>query len=294
MSRVNPIWREPLVHFLLIGAVLFLVFGLRQDEDGAAPNRIQVDNGQVEQFVARFKRTWLRSPTDSELTGLIDGYIRDEVYYREALAMGLDQNDAVVRQRMRMKLEFLLEDLAAEQAVSDELLNAFMQRNPDKFRLETQLSFDHVYLNPDNRQELAGDLKAVLARLQNGAPPETEGDRLLVSPTYETVSESEIRRIFGKSFAQQLVELDPGGWIGPFYSGYGAHLVKVSAKQEGRSLTLEEIRAEVEYEYLVERRQELKDATYRKLREGYEIVIDPIASESTGTADNSADQVTER
>jgi hypothetical protein len=294
MSRFNAVWREPLVHFLLIGAVLFLIFAIRQDESSTTPNSIRVEAGQVEQFIARFKRTWLRPPTDSELAGLIEGYIRDEVYYREALAMGLDRNDAVVRQRMRMKLEFMLEDLAAEQTASDESLNAYMQRHPDKFRQETHLSFNHVYLNPDNHQELAGDLQDVLARLQNGAPPETEGDRLLVSPAYEAVSQSEIERIFGKSFAQQLVELEPGGWSGPFYSGYGAHLVKVSSKQDGRFLTLEEIRAEVEREYLVERRQELKDATYQRLREGYEIVIDPIASQPTGTADTSNNQVTEQ
>jgi len=272
--------------------MLFLVFGLRQDEDGVAPNRIRVSNGQVEQFIAQFRRTWLRPPTEAELAGLVEGHIREEVYYREALAMGLDQNDPVVRQRMRMKLEFLLEDLAAEQAVSDELLNDFMQAHPEKFWLETQLSFDQVYLNPDDHQDLGDDLDAALSRLQNGAPPETEGDRLLVSQHHEAVSRSEIARYFGESFAQQLLSLEPGGWAGPFYSGYGAHLVKVSAKQEGRFLALEEIRAEVEREFLVERRQQLKDATYARLREAYEVIVEPIDSLPPKNADESVSQTT--
>ena len=282
MSRFKDIWREPLFHFLLIGALLFLVFDVRQDEDGMAPNRILVDSGQLQQFVARFERTRLRPPTKTELAGLIEGYIRDEVYYREALAMGLDQDDPVVRQRMGLKLKFLLDDLAAEEVPDDELLKAYMQRNPDKFRDESQHSFIHVYLNPDKHQNLATDIKKALTRLEDGAPPETQGDRMLVEQVFEMVGESEIARVFGGSFAEQLVKLEAGGWTGPLYSGYGAHLVKMTAKQDERFPALEEIHREVQREYMVGRRQELKDATYQKLREGYEIVVESTAKpEST-------------
>jgi len=278
MSRFKDIWREPLLHFLLIGALLFLVFDLRQDEDSTAPNRILVDSGQLQQFVARFERTRLRPPTETELAGLIESYIRNEVYYREALAMGLDQDDPVVRQRMGLKLEFLLDDLAAEEIPDDELLKAYMQRNPDKFRDESQHSFIHVYFNPDKHQDLAADVEKALTRLKDGAPPETQGDRMLVEPVYEMAGESEISRVFGGSFAEQLVKLEPGGWAGPIHSGYGAHLVMVTAKQVERFPALEEIRDEVQREYVVERRQELKDATYQKLREGYEIVVETAAT----------------
>ena len=278
MSRFKNIWREPLFHFLLIGALLFLVFDVRQDEDSTAPNRILVDSGQLQQFVARFERTRLRPPTAEELAGLIEGYIRDEVYYREALAMGLDQDDPVVRQRMGLKLDFLLDDLAAEEIPDDELLTAYMQRNPDKFRHESQHSFVHVYFNPDKHQDLAADLKKVLTQLEDGAPPETQGDRMLVEPMYEMAGQSEITRVFGDSFAEQLVELQPGGWAGPLNSGYGVHLVHVTARQDERFPALEEIRDEVQREYMVERRQELKDATYQKLREGYEIVVESAAT----------------
>jgi hypothetical protein len=278
MSRFKNIWREPLVQFLLIGALLFLVFDVRQDEDGMTPNRIMVDSGQLQQFVARFERTRMRPPTETELAGLIEGYIRNEVYYREALAMGLDQDDPVVRQRMGLKLEFLLDDLAAEEIPDDELLTGYLQRNPDKFRDESQHSFIHVYFNPDKHQDLAADIKKALTRLEDGVPPETQGDRMLVEQTYVMVGESEIARVFGGSFAEQLVKLEPGGWAGPLYSGYGAHLVKMTAKQDERFPALEEIRDEVQREYMVERRQELKDATYQKLREGYEIVVESAAT----------------
>jgi len=296
MSSFKALSREPLVHFLLIGAVLFSVFELRREEGSAAPNRILVDTGQVEQLAARFKRSRLRAPTDIELAALIEGHIREEVYYRQALAMGLDQNDAVMRQRMRQKLEFLLEDLAAEAVPDDEQLTAFMQRHADRFREEPRLSFTQVYLNPDKHQDLAADAMKVLARLNNGAPPETEGDRSLVAQEYLLAPQREITRVFGDSFAQQMVLLEPGGWTGPIYSAYGGHLVRVSTKQEERFPVLAEIRDQVERDYMAERRQELKDITYRKLREGYEIIIEEsagAAAAATETAGVASDQPAE-
>ena len=283
MSSFKALSREPLVHFLLIGAVLFTAFELRQEEGSAAPNRILVDAGQVEQLAARFKRTRLRPPTDIELAALIEGRIREEVYYRQALDMGLDQDDAVMRQRMRQKLEFLLEDLSDLSAPGDEQLIQFMQRHPQKFREEPRLSFTQVFLNPDKHQDLAADAMRLLTRLNNGAPPETEGDRTQLAQEYQLATQHEITRVFGDSFAQQIVVLQPGEWTGPLYSTYGGHLVRVSAKQEERFPVLAEIRKQVEREYLAERRQELKDITYRKLREGYEIIIEESAGVATVT-----------
>ena len=110
---IKHLWREPLVHFLLIGAALFVLFDMTQEQGGEAPNRIVVSSGQVEQLAAQFKRTWMRPPTQDELAALVENHVREEVFYREALAMGLDQNDPLIRRRMRQKLEFILEDLSA-------------------------------------------------------------------------------------------------------------------------------------------------------------------------------------
>ena len=274
MSGFKALSREPLVHFLLIGTVLFSVFELRQEEDDAAPNQILIDAGQVEQLASRFKRSRLRQPTDNELAALIEGHVREEIYYRQALAMGLDQDDPVLRQRMRQKLEFLLEDLTAEAVPDDEALTRFMQNHPERFREGPRLSFTQVFLNPGRHTDLVADATRILTRLNNGAPFETEGDPTLVAPEYLLVDRHEISRVFGEAFAQQLVLLEPGGWRGPIYSAYGGHLVRVSTKQEERFPELAEIRDQVERDYMVERRQELKDITYRKLREGYEVIIE--------------------
>jgi len=277
MSRINSLVREPLVHFLLIGILLFAIFEFRQGDSDETENLILISAGQVQQFSAQFERTRLRPPTETELAALIDGYVRDEVYYREARAMGLDQNDGIVRQRMRLKLEFLLEDLAVEAAPDDEQLVQFMQRYPERFRIEPKLSFFQVYLNPDKRQDVAADAAQTLARLIAGASPETEGDRTLVVQEFILAPEYRIRSVFGEAFAKQLVALDPGGWTGPIFSGYGAHLVRVSAKQDGRFPELSEIRDEAERDFRAERRQELKDIAYEMLREGYEVVVETAA-----------------
>lgn len=263
------------MHFLVIGAGLFLAYDLSEDEGNDAPNRIVVSASQVEQLAAQFKRTWLRPPTREEVAGLIETHVRDEVYYREALAMGLDQNDPQVRRRMRLKLEFILEDLTAAEPPGDEVLRAYLQQHADRFRIEPQLSFKQIYLSLDRRQDPAADAGQILAELRAGAAPDTLGDPTMLSYGHTGVFQREIARTFGDAFAQEVIALEPGAWTGPVYSGLGAHLVQVTERREGRLPELAEVRAEVEREYLAERRQELKDLAYQKLREGYEVIIEP-------------------
>ncbi len=274
---IKKLWREPLVHFLLIGAALFLFYDLTREQGSEAPNRIVVNSGQVEQLAANFKRTWMRPATEAELAALVENHVREEVFYREALAMGLDQNDPLVRRRMRMKLEFILEDLSSQE-VTDEVLTTFLQQHPNKFRSEAQVSFQQVYLNPDKREDLATDAKKLLASLNGGAESESVGDPTLVPYEFSLATQSEIARSFGERFAQDVVKLIPGDWTGPVYSPYGGHLLKVSERVEARQPELAEIRAVVEREYLVQRRKEQKNLAYQTLREGYQVTIEPVKS----------------
>ena len=274
MLQIQNLWREPLVHFLLIGAVLFILFDLTREESVDPANRILVSESQVEQLAAQFRRTWLRPPTQEELAGLIQSYVRDEIYYREALAMGLDRNDPQVRQRMRLKLEFLLEDLTAQQAPTDEVLDAYLQQNTEKFLIPPRLSFRQVFLSFDRGQALESDAEQLLVELRADAAAETLGDPTMLPYEQTAVSQRMIARTFGERFAQAVMELEPGSWQGPLLSGLGAHLVLVTERVEGRLPTLAEIRPEVEQEYLAERRRELKERAYRKLREGYEVFIE--------------------
>jgi hypothetical protein len=274
MFNFKTLWREPLVHFLLIGAALFLLFELTREESLDPANRILVSQSQTEQLAAQFKRTWLRPPTDEELSGLIETYVRDEIYYREALAMGLDRNDPQVRQRMRLKLEFLLEDLTAQEPPTDDVLRAYLEQNPDRFRIEPRLSFRQLFLSFDRGATLEADAERILGQLEAGAGAENLGDQTMLPDEQTAVSKRSIARTFGERFAEAVIALEPGPWQGPLFSGLGAHLVLVTDRMEGYLPELAEIRSEVEQEYLAERRKELKDLAYRKLREGYEVIIE--------------------
>ena len=291
LKSIRGLWREPLVHFLLIGAALFVFYDLTREQGSEAPNRIVLTGGQVEQLAAKFERTWLRPATETELANLIENYVREEVFYREALAMGLDQSDPVVRQRMRLKLEFILEDLSSDE-VTDDVLLGYLQEHPDTFRTEAQVSFQQLYLNPARRADLEAEADAMLDSLNAGTAPESMGDPTLVPREYTLATQGEIKRSLGEQFAGDVVELEPtGDWMGPVYSAYGGHLLKVSERVDARLPELAEIRALVEREYLAERRIELKDLAYAKLREGYDVTIEPFESAqgSTGSIISAAE-----
>lgn len=289
MNKLRRVLREPLFHFLLIGALLFIVFGLREDSATESSDRIVVDAGQIEQLVAQFERTWMRPPTPQEVDGLVESLIRDEVYYREALALGLDKDDPVMRRRMRQKLEFIFEDLTAE-TPTEEQLSAYLAENADYFRIEPRISFRQLYLNPDQRADPVGDAGRLLASLDEGADPAASGDLSLLPFELTLASTSEIARTFGREFADELSQMPPGGWHGPVYSGLGVHLVRVTEREEGRLPELAEVRPIVEREWLAKRRQELKDLSYERLRQGYEIVVEfPARNEGAGGVAASAD-----
>jgi hypothetical protein len=277
LLRIQTLWREPLLHFVLIGFALFLYYDFVGTGDSEAPaaKRIIVSSGHVEQLMANFERTWSRPPTEQELDAMVDSHVREEVFYREAMAMGLDQNDPMVRRRMRMKLEFMLEDLSGQDA-SDEVLSDFLQRNSDSFRDEAQLTLRQVYLNPDQRPDLENDAGQLLSRLRDGSAPEALGDHTLAPRTYQLAPQSEIARDFGDEFARQVAALPVSDWSGPVYSPFGAHLVRIEARIDARLPELAEIRDEVLREYLVEKREQQKDLAYAKLREGYEVTVEPL------------------
>lgn len=275
--RIQTLWREPLLHFLLIGAALFLYYQLASENGEAPPKRIHVDRGQVQQLASNFERTWSRAPTPQELDAMVESHVREEVFYREAMAMGLDQNDPMVRRRMRMKLEFMLQDLSGQDA-SNEVLSDFLKRNPDRFRDEVRLTLRQVYLNPGQRPHLENDAGQLLSRLNDDSAPEVLGDQTLAPRAYQLAPQSEIARDFGDEFARRVASLPVGKWSGPVYSPFGAHLVKIEARVDARLPELAEIRDEVLREYLAKKREQQKNLAYKKLREGYKVTVEPLNS----------------
>ena len=254
--------REPLVHFLALGALLFLAF--HWWGAGTGTQRIVVTTGQIDALAAGFQRTWLRPPSEAELKGLIDDHVRMELAVREALALGLERDDIVVRRRLRQKFEFLAEEAIDATPHTDAELQAFVDTHPEKFRAEPELAFRQVYFK---------SIDAARDALAAGGNPGARGDRLMLPDEVALAPRSDIARQFGGEFAEQIEGLPADRWAGPVRSGFGAHLVFVRERKAGRLPALEEIRPLVEREFLAARRKQALDAMYERLLEKYEVVI---------------------
>jgi hypothetical protein len=290
---LKAFFREPLLHFLVLGGLLFLLYGVASDDSGADPRVIRVTAAQVEQLRAQFRRTWMRPPTAAELEGLIEQHIRGEVFYREALAMGLDRDDPYVRNRLGLKLSFLLDDLSSEQATGDGELSDYLARHPQRYRVPARLSFQQVYLKSDRPPEHERRVAEILAQLAAGADPAALGDPTLLPRAFATASEPEVARVLGKDFASALFELEPGNWHGPIRSGFGWHLVQISEREPGRLPSLDAVREQVLRDWRETRRQELQARTYERLRARYEITVEPIAAAPSSLGANGPDSVAE-
>ena len=274
--------REPLVHFLALGALLFVVSHWR---GGAGSNRIVITPGQIESMVATFTRTWQRPPTEDELKGLVDNHVRDELAAREAAALGLDRDDTVIRRRLRQKLEFLVEDTPDAAPVTDADLQAWLKQHLDRYRVEPEVAFRQVYLSPDRRGDATErDAKILLAKLSAGGEdvPANIGDSLMVPRDVERSPRSSIARQFGEEFADAVVKIEPGRWAGPVRSGYGLHLVWVHARDEGRMPSLDEVRPQVERDLAAARRRQRIDQMYADMLSRYTVIVErPTAGEGT-------------
>jgi hypothetical protein len=277
---MRRILKEPLLHFFLLGAALFLAYHLISSPGSrAVPGQIIVTAGQVEHLAATFSKAWQRPPTDGEVKGLIDDWVREEIATREALALGLDKDDTVIRRRLRQKLEFVSDDSTVRTEPTDADLNAYLQAHPESFRAEPRLTFSQVYLDPAKHGEhLARDVARLLAQLQRaGGKSDISvlGDSLLLEPTFRSVPASTIEKQFGEKFAATLNLLSPGQWRGPVESAYGVHLVLISERTEGRLPDLGDVRDVVAREWSNARRLEGNAKFYQELLKHYTVIIEP-------------------
>lgn len=274
-SPVKRFLRSPLLHFLVLGALLFGLYVRFGDTGETGNKQIVVSAQQVELLASLWEKQWRRPPTPQELDGLIQSYIREEVLYREALALGLDRDDTVVRRRLAQKIEFLAQDLATQAEPGEREIRTFYEEHPEIFEEPARITFEHVYINTDRHgSESEQVAEGVLADLRAGGDPEGLGDRFMLQRDYLRKSPAEVARHFGNRFAEAVFEVEPGGWQGPLASGYGLHLVRVEGIEKGYLPELEAVRDSVRDEYLTFRRREVDQLFYDKLREGYEIVIE--------------------
>ena len=276
--------QEPLVHFLVLGALIFAGYEWLNRNGEPAPGRIVISQGQLVSMVENFTRTQQRPPSREELEGLIRAQVRGEVYYREALAVGLDKDDAIIRRRLQQKMEFISDDVADPSQPTDAELNAFLQAHPGKFRVEQAFTFRQLYLNPEKHgTNLASDAAQLLVKLNQpggDASFAAMGDPYMLENIFTAVSAGEITKQFGKEITAKLGGLQCGQWQGPVESGFGVHLVCISERTDARAPALAEVRDAVRREWIEDQRLQANDKFYQAMLQHYTVTIEKPAAGS--------------
>ena len=277
-----PLLKEPLFQFLVLGAALFGLFHLVGKPKTDAPERIVVSSARIDNLADGFARTWRRPPGKEELQGLVDDYIRDEVFYREGRAAGLDRDDVIIRRRVRQKMEFFAEDASVPEPSEAELA-AYLAANPERFKTEDRLTFHQVFLSATRRgAAIDRDSQQVSNALADTAVDTTAiGDSFLLGEEFQTVSLSELAGIFGDVFAKRMSVIEQGRWQGPVPSSFGQHFVYISERIPGSLPALDAVRDAVRREWSNARRLEAEQKLYGSLRERYEIVVEQVPATST-------------
>jgi hypothetical protein len=270
---VRRILREPLLHFLVLGLLLFVYYDVLTPDDTGG-ERIVVNQAQADMIARQFQQTWSRPPTSEELRGLVDSYVRDEVLYREGKSLGLDEADPVIKRRVRQKLDVMFEEALAQDPPGDAELAEYLARNQDRFRRPPRVSFEQVLLGMPESEDAARQAESqARTQLARGVEAARVGVPTMLPGRADDMPLDFVARDFGSDFAGRLEQLPVGEWAGPVASGFGLHLVRVSSLTPAELPPLADVRAEVAREWESERRKRNFEGSYRKLREQYDVEI---------------------
>ena len=273
MKKILKLIREPLFLLFFLGFIIFFAYIRISDLVEQKQRKIHVSAGQIEMLAESFTKTWSRTPTRDELLSQIDNHVMDEIFFREAVAMGLDKTDPAVKRRLRQLMEMMLDDYASVYP-SEAQLREYLTENPDKFRQDPRISFSHISFPMEARQKAMD----VLTLLQDGSAraEDYRGGMVMIPDRFENESRREIERLFGGPFVSGIFELEAGDWQGPVESAYGWHLVRIGQKTEGVVPDLNDIWDQVEREWSFDMRSRIKEEQYRIMKEQYQIVVENV------------------
>lgn len=276
---LKKLFAEPLLHFFLIGALLFVIYGWLNTEEAGGQEEIVITAPMLDQMEETFLRTWQRPPTAQELEALIDGRVREEILYRQGMAIGFDQDDPVIRRRVAQKMTFVADGIVPEKP-TDEALAAWLEANAEQYGLPPRFTFEQVYINPGKHTaNLDAHLAEVFAALSDGTDPdavdttESIGDSIMLPGEVASAAPRDIERTFGLEFAAAVAQLEVGSWQGPVVSGYGLHFVRLQEVVPGRLAQLDDVRAEVERDFLDDQASQISESFVDALRERYTVRI---------------------
>jgi parvulin-like peptidyl-prolyl isomerase len=269
--------REPLLHFAVIGVILFGSYSWLNDEsvEATAVEPVHIGEGDVRWLKQTWSSQWQREPTADELRGLVDDLLTEKLMAREAEEMGLQQDDTIIRRRLAQKLKFLVDDTAQLAEPTEAELRQFYAANPARFETPGRLSFRQFYFNPEHRTDAAAEATAALARLNMNVENDMiEGDRLLIGDSLDDTDELAVSGMFGADFAREVFALSPGQWRGPVKSGYGFHLVLVTQRTPTAPKPFDTVKDAVVAEWRSAKQVELSRDYLVELRKKYGVELD--------------------
>ena len=278
-------FREPLLHFLVIGATLFGLYSFWGQQDAGEQERaITITTGEINWLTDNWKKRWNRPPTEQERAGIIDQYLREMILYREAVAMGLDKDDMVIRRRMAQKLEFLTQDLISPQPPTEDELRTYFETHMDRYKTPDLITMTHVFFDPDKRgdhtlQDAETTKTELIALNQPPQDARSFGDPFMLQSYYPERSEAELAKLFGRGFAEPVFKLAPQKWHGPVLSGYGTHLVYVHDRQESEPPTFAESEAQVRQEWESDKRKQLNEQFVASMIARYDVTIEEVPAD---------------
>jgi hypothetical protein len=269
-ERLRRIAREPLVHFLVAGLLVFAFASWRGIAVDPADRTIAIDESRVTWLTRQFEQTWQRAPNPAEIDQLIRDYIKEEIYYREALRMGLDREDPIIRRRLRSKMEFLAAAAVESAMPSDVELQNWFERNAPRYATDARVSFDQIFLGTPQE----GQAAAMAARLNKGASTEGLSQPISLPSSLNRASRADIATTFGDDFADALIVGKVGQWTGPVSSGFGTHIVRISAIEPGQKPSFETVRNRVENDWRAATLTARQDKAYQTLLDAYTVRIE--------------------
>ncbi len=276
---MQKILKEPLFHFLLIGGGLFFLYSfLNPSAEQLDNNIIRIEESDVTRLVKAYQQNWNAPPDSATLKSLLKEEIKAEVFYREALRMQLDHNDEIIRRRLKQKYEFLVKDLADSQQPSAAALQTFYEANGNLYKERVKYSFSQIYFSPDKRKKPLEDAQVVLAQLKNSPATTIDnkkiGDNFHLQNYFAERDYNDVRQLFGQDFSKAVFANKTTGWTAPIRSGYGIHLVNITAIQAASVRSFSQVKEKVEADWKISQQQLYNEQLYKNLLEKYEVEYD--------------------
>jgi hypothetical protein len=278
----RSLFKEPLVHFVLIGAALFALSAVFGGDEAERDEVIRITAGDIDRLAALWSMQYRRPPAEDEMAGLIENHVREEILNREARLLGLDRDDTIIRRRLAQKMEFLTEDLASMATPTEEQIAAYFEQNRNRYEIPAAATFAHIYFNTDRRgEERAEDAARALRDSLNALDPtphtaERSGDVISLQHVYAARTKRDVTGLFGQNaFTETVFGAKPGEWTGPVASGYGLHIIYIHERSEPVAPGLDEVRDRVEIDYMSDRRRRANDIMFAELLKKYTVVIEP-------------------